>query len=65
MSPETCYKGLFCSWTSGGARRQKGRKVTEREQKIKIIADELANEDRDIDSYISAIKHCVVSFHFS
>ena len=27
--------------------------------------DELANGDRDIDSYISAIRHCVVSFDFS
>ena len=46
---------------AGGARRQKKRKVIEREQKIKTLADELANGDRDIDSYISAI---VVSFDF-
>ena len=26
---------------------------------------QLANRDRDIDSYISAIRHCVVSFDFS
>ena len=45
----------------GGARRQKRRKVMERKQKIKALADELANGDRDIDSYISAIRHCVVS----
>ena len=50
---------------AGGARRQKRRKVIEREQKIKTLADELANGDRDIDSYISAIRHCVVSFDFS
>ena len=36
----------------------------EREQKIKTLADELANRDRDIDSYISAIRHWVVSFDF-
>ena len=49
---------------AGGARRQKRRKVIEREQKIKTLADELANGDRDIDSYISAIRHCVVSYDF-
>ena len=43
---------------AGGVRRQKRRKVIEREQKIKILADELANGNRDIDSYISAIRHC-------
>ena len=48
---------------AGGARRQKRRKVIEREQKIKTLADELANGERDIDSYI--ITHCVVSFDFS
>jgi len=36
--------------------------VIERELKIKTLADELANGHRDIDSYISAIRHCVVSF---
>ena len=45
---------------AGGARRQKRRKVIQREQKIKTLADEVANGDRDIDSYISAIRHCVV-----
>ena len=50
---------------AGGARRQKRRKVIEREQTIKTLADELANGHRDIDSYISAIRHCVVSFDFS
>ena len=49
---------------AGGARRHKRRKVIEREQKIKTLADELANGHRDIDSYISAIRHCVVSFDF-
>ena len=45
---------------AGGARRQKKRKVIEREQKIKTLADELANGDRDIDSYISAIRQLVL-----
>ena len=44
---------------------RRGEKVIEREQKIKILADELAIGDRDIDSYISASRHCVVSFDFS
>ena len=48
-----------------GACRQKRRKVIEREQKIKTVADEVANGHRDIDSYISAIRHCVVSLDFS
>ena len=39
--------------------------MIERELKIKTLADELANRHRDIDSYISAIRHCVVSFDFS
>ena len=43
----------------GGARRPKKRKVIEREQKIKTLADEQANGDRDIDSYMSAIRHCI------
>ena len=50
---------------AGGARRPKRRKVIEREQKIKTLADELANGDWDIDAYISVIRHCVVSFDFS
>ena len=33
--------------------------------KIKTLADELVNGHRDIDSYISAIRYCVVSFDFS
>ena len=44
---------------AGGARRPKRRKVIAREQKIKTLADELANGDRDIDSYISVIRHCI------
>ena len=47
---------------AGGARRQKR---IERELKIKTLADELANGHRGIDSYISAIRHCVVFFDFS
>ena len=50
---------------AGETCRQKGRKRVEREQKIQTLADELANGDRDIDSYISAIRHCAVSFDFS
>ena len=50
---------------ANGARRQKRGKVIEREQKIKALADELANGERDIDSYISAIRYCVVSLNFS
>ena len=50
---------------ANGARRQKRRKVIEREQKIKALADELANGDKDIDSYVSAIRYCVVSLNFS
>ena len=50
---------------ANGARRQKRRKVIEREQKIKALADELANGERNIDSCISAIRYCVVSLNFS
>ena len=45
---------------AGGAHRPKRRKVIAREQRIKTLADELANGDRDIDSYISAIRHYTV-----
>ena len=47
---------------SGGVRRKKRRKVEQREEKVKELQGELSNGDRDIDSYLSAIKHCVVAF---
>ena len=45
--------------------KPKQKKVIQREEKIKSLAEELTNEDRDIDSYQTAIRHCVVSFDFS
>ena len=50
---------------SGGVRRKKRRKVEQREEKIKELQGELSNGDRDIDSYLFAIRHCVVDFDFS
>ena len=41
------------------------RKVVQREEKIKSLQDELAAGERNIDSYISAIRHCVVAFDSS
>ena len=49
----------------GGRRKPKQKKVIQREEKIKSLAEELTNGDRDIDSYLTAIQHCVVSFDFS
>ena len=49
----------------GGVRKPKRKKVIRREDKIKSLADELTNGERDIDSYLTAIRHCVVSFDFS
>ena len=39
-------------------------KIKSREEKIKSLQDELAAGERNIDSYISAIIHCVVAFDF-
>ena len=56
-------EGTSCFWSYHPTTRsrwslqtedRKGRKVIEREQKIKALVDELANGDRDIDSHISA-----------
>ena len=41
---------------AGGIRKAKRRKVVQREEKIKSI--ELTTGERNIDSYISAIRHC-------
>ena len=49
---------------AGGIRKAKRRKVVQREEKIKSLQDELAAGERNIDSYISAIRHCVVAFDF-
>ena len=48
---------------AGGIRKAKRRKVVQQE-KIKSLQDELAAGERNIDSYISAIRHCVVAFDF-
>ena len=50
---------------AGGVHKPKQKKVIQREEKIKSLAEELTNGDRDIDSYLTAIRHCVVSFDFS
>ena len=50
---------------AGGVRKPKRKKVIRREDKTKSLADELTNGERDIDSYLTAIRHCVVSFDFS
>ena len=50
---------------AGGVRKPKREKVIRCEDKIKSLADELTNGERDIDSYLTAIRHCVVSFDFS
>ena len=47
---------------AGGIRKAKRRKVVQWEEKIKSI--ELTTGERNIDSYISAIRHCVVAFDF-
>ena len=49
---------------AGGLHKAKRRKVIQREERIKLLKDELTNENRSIESYISAIRHCVVSFDF-
>ena len=49
---------------AGGLHKAKRRKVIQREEKIKLLKDELTNGNRSIESYISAIRHCVVSFDF-
>ena len=48
---------------AGGMRKAKRRKVVQQE-KIKSLQDELAAGESNIDSYISAIRHCVVAFDF-
>ena len=48
---------------AGGVCKSK-RKIIQWEEKIKSLAEELANGDRDMDSYLTAIRHCVVSFDF-
>ena len=47
---------------AGGIRKAKRRKVVQLEEKIKSI--ELTTGERNIDSCISAIRHCVVAFDF-
>ena len=49
---------------AGGLHKAKRQKVIQREEKIKLLKDELTNGNRSIESYISAIRHCVVSFDF-
>ena len=49
---------------AGGVRKAKRRKVVQREEKIKSLQHELTAGERTIDSYISAIRHCVVAFDF-
>ena len=49
---------------AGGARKAKRRKVVQREERIQALKDELHSGQRNLDSYISAIRHCVVSFDF-
>ena len=48
----------------GGLHKVKRQKVIQREEKIKLLKDELTNRNRSIESYISAIRHCVLSFDF-
>ena len=47
---------------AGGVCKPKRKKVKQHEEKF---AKELTNRDRDIISYLNAIRHCVVSFDFS
>ena len=49
---------------AGGVRKAKRRKVFQREEKIKSLQHELTTGERNIDSCISAIRHCVVAFDF-
>ena len=46
---------------AGGICKAKRRKVVQREEKIQ---HELTTGERNIDSYISAIRRCVVAFDF-
>ena len=45
---------------AGGIRTAKRRKVVQWEEKIKSLQHELTAGERTIDSYISAVRHCVV-----
>ena len=45
---------------AGGVRKAKRRKVVQREEKIKSLQHELTTGERNIDSYISAIRHLLL-----
>ena len=60
-----CIKGEATEATilqlqAGGLHKAKRRKVIQREVKIKLLKDELTNWNRNIESYISAIRHCLI-----
>ena len=47
---------------AGGVLKLRGGRVVQWEEKIKSLQHELTAGERTIDSYISAIRHCVVAF---
>ena len=49
---------------AGGVRKAKRRKVVQWEETIKSLQHELTTGERILDSFISAIRHCVVAFDF-
>ena len=49
---------------AGGVRKAKRRKVVQREERIQALWTELEAGERNLDSYITAVRHCVVSFDF-
>ena len=60
-----CIKGEATKVTilqlqAGGLHKAKRQKVIQREEKIKLLKDELTNGNRNIESYISAIRHCFI-----
>ena len=59
-----CKKGEATEVTilqlqAGGLHKAKRRKVIQREEKIKLMKDELTNGNRSIESYISALFHLI------
>ena len=61
---ERAREVAYNSWRQVGVCKAKRRKVVQREEKIKSLQHELTTGERNIDSYISAIRHCIVAFDF-
>ena len=58
----TLYRSLQLS--GGGRIRAKRKKVVQHEETIKRLTEELTNGSRSLDSFLSSISHCVLSFDY-